>query len=140
MDIPWRLAGVTPPKYNIAKTTITGISGDQISYALTANPGVYKSGGTASEPSTTLSSNVPFLVTPQILSFNPTSGVAGTPVVITGTGLTQTTKVLFGTKGAKVIINSDSQVTAIAPKLSTPVPITVITKGGTVTSATSFAP
>jgi hypothetical protein len=137
---PLTIAGVTPPKYNIAKTTVTGISGNQISYALTANPGVYKSGGTASEPSATLSTSVSFLVTPQILSFNPSSGVAGTPVVITGVSLGQTTKVLFGTKAAKFTIDSDTQVTAVAPKLLTPVPITVITKGGTATSATSFTP
>jgi hypothetical protein len=66
--------------------------------------------------------------------------VAGTPVVITGVSLGQTTKVLFGTKAAKFTIDSDTQVTAVAPKLLTPVPITVITKGGTATSATSFTP
>jgi uncharacterized repeat protein (TIGR03803 family) len=43
-----------------------------------------------------LTSNKPFRVAPKILSFNPTSGTLGTPVVITGTGFTQTLRVGFG--------------------------------------------
>jgi hypothetical protein len=55
-------------------------------------------------------SNVPFRVTPQILSFSPTSGKVGTPVTIKGVSLIQTTKVTFGgVKATSVTVNSDKR-------------------------------
>jgi uncharacterized repeat protein (TIGR03803 family) len=61
-------------------------------------------------PSRTLLSNVPFRVTPQILSFSPTSGKVRTPVTIKGVSLIQTTKVTFGgVKVTSVTVNSDKK-------------------------------
>jgi hypothetical protein len=66
-------------------------------------------GGTATRSGT-------FKVTPVITSFSPASGAPGTSVVITGSGLTQTTKVAFGGVAATTfIVNSDSQVTVKVP-------------------------
>jgi uncharacterized repeat protein (TIGR03803 family) len=51
---------------------------------------------TVTTPTGTLTSNHPFRVHPVIRSVTPGTGAAGTPVVITGTSFTQTTKVTFG--------------------------------------------
>jgi uncharacterized repeat protein (TIGR03803 family) len=90
-------------------------------------------------PGGTLTSNKTFRVTPQITSFNPPSGPVGTPVTITGAGLTQTTKVTFGgVKATTFTVNSDTQVTATVPAGAKTGKIVITTAGGTATSATSF--
>jgi uncharacterized repeat protein (TIGR03803 family) len=90
----------------------------------------------------TLSSDRSFLVVPQIKSFSPGSGVVGTPVIITGVSLTQTipvTGVTIGTKAAKFVVDSDTQVTATVPAgAKTGKAITIATLGGTVSSADKF--
>jgi hypothetical protein len=55
---------VTPSGYNVTGVLISEINGNQITYALAANPGAYSSGGTATESGVTLSSNVVFEVKP----------------------------------------------------------------------------
>jgi uncharacterized repeat protein (TIGR03803 family) len=88
---------------------------------------------------TTLKSNRKFLVTPSILSFNPTSGQVGISVIITGTSFTGATGVLFG--GVKAIaytVDSDTQITATVPTGAKTGKIQVKTAGGTATSATNF--
>jgi hypothetical protein len=88
---------------------------------------------------TTLTSNNTFRVTPTFPSFSPASGPVGTPVVLTGTGLTQTTKVTFnGTAATTVTVNSDTQVTADVPTGATSGKIAITTKGGSTKSTTSF--
>ena len=80
-----------------------------------------------------------FKVKPTFLSFSPASGTVGTPVVITGTGLTQTTKVTFGGVAATtVVVNSDSQVTAKVPTGAVTGKIVIRTKGGSAASKTDF--
>jgi len=86
----------------------------------------------------TLTSKQTFHVTPTMKKFSPTSGGAGTPVTITGTGLTQTTKVTFNGTLASFVVNSDTQVTATVPAGATSGRIAVTTKGGTVQSAAGF--
>ncbi len=76
--------------------------------------------------------------TPKI-TFKPPSGPVTTPVTITGSGLTKTTQVAFGTKAAtdmKVV--SDTQVTATVPAGATTGKITLTVNGKAVKSATSF--
>ncbi len=88
---------------------------------------------------TTLTSNRAFRVTPTFPSFEPASGPVTTPVVLTGTGLTQTTKVTFGGVAATTItVNSDTQVTADVPAGAVTGKIVIATKGGAVESATDF--
>ncbi len=88
---------------------------------------------------TKLTSNTKFRVTPTLLSFNPPSGPVGTQVMIMGTGLTQTTKVTFGGVAAtKVVVNSDSQVTANVPTGAMTGKIVIKTKGGHAASKTVF--
>ena len=89
--------------------------------------------------SSSLKSDRNFLVTPQIASFAPTSGVVGTSVTITGVSLTQTTAVTIGTKPASFAVDSDTQITATVPAgAKTGTTIIVTTAGGTATSKTKF--
>jgi uncharacterized repeat protein (TIGR03803 family) len=86
-----------------------------------------------------LTSTQSFKVTPTIISFTPTSGPVGTPVMITGTGLTQTTKVTFrGGEAATFTVNSDTRVTANVPPSAATGKITITTPGGTATSPGTF--
>jgi len=81
----------------------------------------------------TMKSNRAFLVTPQITSFTPASGIVGTSVVITGVSLTQAAAVTIGGKTASFTVNSDTKVTATVPVgAKTGLPITITTAGGVV--------
>jgi uncharacterized repeat protein (TIGR03803 family) len=80
-----------------------------------------------------------FFVTPQIKSFAPVDGSAGTSVVITGVSLTQTTKVTFGGAAATTFtVDSDTQVTATVPTDALTGRVAITTEGGIATNATSF--
>jgi len=86
-----------------------------------------------------LTSNKKFRVTPVILSFNPTSGPEGTPVVISGNSLTQTSKVTFGgVKATTFTVDNDEQVTATVPQGGKTGKIVITTAGGTATSPGVF--
>ncbi len=93
---------------------------------------------TVTTGSTTLSTTSIYKITPTLKTFTPSSGPVGTSVTITGTGLTQTTKVMFNKLSASFTVNSDSQITAMVPAGATTGKIAVTTKGGSATSSTSF--
>jgi uncharacterized repeat protein (TIGR03803 family) len=87
----------------------------------------------------TLKSNLIFKVMPQLTSYTPTSGVAGTSVKITGTELTQTSDVTFGgVKATDFAVKSASEVTADVPTGAKTGKITITTLGGAATSPASF--
>jgi uncharacterized repeat protein (TIGR03803 family) len=97
----------------------------------------------------TLKANHSFLVTPQIKSFTPTSGIVGTSVTITGVSLTQATAVTIGGKAATFKVNSDTSVTAtVPPGARTGAAISIKTAGGSasfgkfvvIPEVTSFTP
>lgn len=88
--------------------------------------------------STTLTSSQIFEVTPATTSFSPPTGPVGTLVTISGTGLTQATKVAFHGKSASFTLVSDVEITATVPAGATTGKIVVTTKGGSATSPTSF--
>ena len=80
-----------------------------------------------------------FRVIPTITSFSPTSGTIGTSVVITGTGLMQTTKVTFGGVDATTFtVNSATKVTATVPSGAVTGKIAITTPGGTAVSSGVF--
>jgi len=90
-------------------------------------------------PGGTLTSYNNFNVTPQITTFNPPNGPAGTQVTITGVSLTQTNDVAFdGVKSTQWTVNSDTQVTATVPNGAATGKIVITTVGGTTQSATPF--
>jgi uncharacterized repeat protein (TIGR03803 family) len=94
---------------------------------------------TVTSGSTTLTSTQRFRVKPTVTSFTPPSGPVGTSVMITGTGLMQTTKVTFGGVAATTFtVNSDTQVTATVPTGAVTGKITITTPGGAATSTGTF--
>jgi uncharacterized repeat protein (TIGR03803 family) len=131
------LAGATAVSFNGTRAAITSDKSSEIKTkvpagATTGTIEITTSAGT-------LKSNVAFRITPQLKSFIPNSGPAGTQVQITGVSLTQTTAVTFGgvaTPDVKVI--SDTQITAAVPTGATTGKITITTLGGAATSAASF--
>jgi uncharacterized repeat protein (TIGR03803 family) len=120
----------------VQATTVTG-SGSTF---LTATvPAAALTGAvTVTTGSTTLKSSQTFRVTPTMASFSPPSGPVGQLVTINGTGLMQTAKVTFNGESASFTVVSDIEVTATVPTGATTGKIKVTTKGGSVTSATSF--
>jgi len=92
-----------------------------------------------STPGGTLTSNQNFRVAPTITSFSPASGPAGTPIVITGVSLTQTTKITIGgVLATNFSVNSDTQVTATVPTKAKTGKIMITTAGGMATSGATF--
>jgi hypothetical protein len=74
-----------------------------------------------------------------ITSFNPTSGVIGTSVVITGVGFTGANAVRFNGTTATFKVNTPTQITAVVPAGATTGPISVKKPGShTATSSTNF--
>jgi len=87
----------------------------------------------------TLTSNKLFKVTPKITGFSPTSGKVGDSIVITGTGLIQTSTVsVGGVKATSFTVNSDLQVTFKVPTGAKSGKISATTPGGSASSSTSF--
>ncbi len=107
--------------------------------SVTLPPGALTGSVTVTTGSTTLTSNKTFRVTPQILSFKPTSGPVGTPVTITGVSLTQTTKVTFGgVPATSVTVDSDKKVIADVPTGAKTGKIAITTPGGIAASSGVF--
>jgi subtilisin-like proprotein convertase family protein len=76
---------------------------------------------------------------PTVGVFAPTTGPAGTQVVIPGTNLTGATAVTFGgIPAAAFTVNSATQITATVPTGATSGPITVTTPNGSASSLASF--
>jgi hypothetical protein len=74
-----------------------------------------------------------YVAVPTLTTLVPSSGpvAGGTTVVLTGTGLTGATAVTFGgTPATSFTVNSDTQITAVAPAGSGTVQVTVTTAGG----------
>ena len=87
----------------------------------------------------TLTSNIAFKVTPQIMSFTPTCRTVGTSVTVSGTELTQTSKITFGGVLATTFtVNSDSEVTVEVPTGAKTGKIAITTPGGTPISSGTF--
>ena len=120
----------TPANYTVVSDT----------YLTTKVPAGAETGSlTVITPGGTLTSNRPFRVTPQVLSFSPPSGAVGTVVTITGVSLTQALGVGFGDYvPAKFTVNSDTQVTATVPKGAKTGPVGIETPGGIGISTTKF--
>jgi hypothetical protein len=77
---------------------------------------------------------------PSLIAFNPTSGMPGTEVTITGSGFTGATNVKFGDFAASSFtIESDTQIRAIVPTDAVSAKVTVVTSNGTAMSAANFA-
>jgi uncharacterized repeat protein (TIGR03803 family) len=125
-------------KFDGVKATAVKNTGSTF-LSVTVPTGALTGSVTVTTGSTTLTSNKTFRVTPQLLSFKPTSGPVATVVTITGVSLTQTSKVTFGgVKATSVTINSDTQVTATVPTGAVTGHIAITTLGGTAVSSGVF--
>jgi hypothetical protein len=130
------LTGATSAKFGTGSASFKVVSD---TYMTAVVPATGTTGAvTVTTPSGFRVSSKNFRVLPVISSLNPTSGPVGTHVVITGTALTQTTKVTFGGVAATIVSKSATQVTAIVPTGAKTGKIGVTTPGGTATSSGSF--
>ncbi len=77
---------------------------------------------------------------PHISGFTPSSGVAGTSVSISGTGLAGPTDVSFGGVSAQIVSATATKVVAKVPAAALVGTITVTTPGGPATSTFAFKP
>jgi hypothetical protein len=73
---------------------------------------------------------------PCISGITPTTGTFATSVTITGVNLTGANKVQFNGAAAPINTDTATQITTTVPAAATTGPITVVTGGGTATSAT----
>ncbi|AWN32467.1 cell shape-determining protein [Streptomyces sp. NEAU-S7GS2] len=128
------LTGTTSVKFGSNSATILTNTATQITAiapagAGTVNVTVTTAGGT----SNTLPYTYAAVPIPAISSLSPSSGPTsgGNVVTITGTNLTSTTAVKFGSNSATILTNTATQITAIAPAGAGTVNVTVTTTGGT---------
>jgi hypothetical protein len=75
---------------------------------------------------------------PDITSFSPASGGAGTQVTLTGNRFTGSTAVVFNSTSAVFTVNSNTQITTAVPVGATTGKISVTNAGGTRSSAADF--
>lgn len=131
------LTGTTSVMFGSGSAIFTVVSD---TYMTAVVPASGKTGTvTVTTPSGALKSKQIFKVIPVISSFTPTSGPVGTPVTITGTGLTGATKVTFGGVKATVFtVTSGTQVTATVPTGALTGKVKITTAGGTATSSGTF--
>jgi outer membrane protein assembly factor BamB len=76
---------------------------------------------------------------PTVGSFLPTSGLAGTTVLIKGSGFTGATAVAFNGTSSVFSVTSDGSISATVPAGATSGPVSVTTPQGTGASPNSFA-
>jgi len=130
--------GTTAVSFNGVNATFNNVSDTYMTAVVPA--GALTGTVTVTTFTSTMKSNRAFLVTPQIKSFTPTSGIVGTSVTITGVSLSQATKVTIGGKPASFTVNSDTQVKATVPAgAKTGAKITITTPGGIASSPAAFA-
>lgn len=128
----------TVVKFGGVAATTTALTGS--TYVLATVPAGALSGVvTVTTGATVLTGNKTFKVTPSITGFSPAHGLAGASVVISGTGLTQATRVTFGGVVAPgFTVNSDAKITVTVPVGAKTGKIGVTTKGGSAVSAATF--
>lgn len=130
------LTGTTAVKFNGATAKFNVVSD---TYLTATVPSGETGFITVTTPSGTLSSSKQYFVTPKILSFSPPTGPVGTSVVISGSGLIQTTTItLGGVKVTSYSVDSDKQVTITVPTGAKTGKIVLTTPGGKATSSKTF--
>ncbi|TAK60147.1 MAG: T9SS type A sorting domain-containing protein, partial [Bacteroidetes bacterium] len=89
-------------------------------------------------PSGSGTSLTTFGIEPDVTGFAPASGIAGTSVVITGTGFDGITQVLFNAVNASYTVNSYTQITATVPASASTGQIVVVNGNGNDPSTANF--
>jgi hypothetical protein len=131
-----------PPGVHSECAFETGLSRDVISW-LEANTAVGSSFPVEESGSgARLNISASLLPPPAIASITPAEGsISGASVVIAGANFADVTGVSFGSVPASFTVNSEGQITAVAPpsKTLSAVPVTVTTAAGSATGAQAFA-
>jgi len=131
--------GATAVKFNGTKATFQVASDSSIIATVSSGTTSGKitlitSGGTA-----TSATNFTIIPAPTISSVSPISGKVGTKITLHGSNLTGATSVRINSlAAASYTVVSANYITLIVPAGATTGPITVVTPGGTVTSATNY--
>jgi hypothetical protein len=132
------LSGATSVTFNGTSATILTNTATQITTTVPVGAGtgpisVTTPGGTA------ISSTIFTVVgAPTITGFTPSSGVIGASVTIDGTNLTGATSLTFNGTSATILTNTATEITTTVPAGAKTGAISVVTPGGTATSATNF--
>jgi len=131
------LSGVSAVTFNGTSATFK-LKGASVS--TTVPPGATTGPIEVTTPGGRAASATSFVVvaSPTIADFTPASGAVGTVVTLTGTNFTGATSVKFGGANASFTVVSTTTITATEPKSAKSGPISVVTPGGTATSAASF--
>ena len=124
-------------EFGSTKATTTALTGTTFILA-TVPTGALTGDITVTTGSTILSTLASYKITPTYKGFTPSSGPVGTVVTFSGTGLAQTTKVTLDNVSASFTVVSDSEIKATVPAGAATGKITVITKGGSVTTSAIF--
>ena len=132
------LSGATKITFNgatgkVSSSTATTVVGVVPTGASTGKIAVTTTGGTA-----TSSSSFTVLAAPTITSFTPTSGMTGTSVTLTGTGLTGARSVTFNGVAGTVTSSTSTSAVVVVPAGASTGRIAVTTANGTGTSSSSF--
>jgi len=128
--------GATEVSFNGVSAEFTADSGTQITAVVPAGATTGKITVTTLLGTATSAGN--FNVLPKITSFTPASGAVGAVVIISGTTFDGVTEVSFNGMSADFTVDSNTQITAVAPAGATTGKITVTTTLGTATSAGNF--
>jgi hypothetical protein len=85
-----------------------------------------------------LTGNVIWAQAPAILNLNPTNGVAGTLITVTGTGFNNAQKLTIGGIATVIVSNTNTQLTAMVMPGTTGGNVELTTSGGANTAGQSF--
>jgi hypothetical protein len=122
-------------RFGTAATTFTIDSNTQITAVAPPGTGTVNVTVTVELDGTSNPLPYTYVAAPTLTSIAPNTGpvVGGTTVVLTGTNLTGATAVSFGaTPATSFVVNSATQITAVAPAgTAGTVPVTATTVGGT---------
>ncbi len=130
------LLDVTDVKFGGANAGHTNVSATEITAQVPADAAT-ETISVTSAAGIVASTNL-FFVLPNIVSFAPSSGPAGTVVTISGTGFGGASAVRFHGVGAAFNIVSRQEIRATVPVGATTGPITIVTASGQATSRKAF--
>lgn len=121
----------------VSRLSFAAVAGTVYRIAVDGFNGTGTGGGNAAAGSATLSW-VSSTSQPVVSSFSPSSGPAGTAVVIAGANFTGAVTVQFNGVPATATVNTPAQITATVPAGATTGPITVSTPTGAAVSVANF--
>lgn len=134
------LNGTSAVRFNgVSATTFTVVSAIRITAIVPAGATTGTIGVTTPSGAANSTASFTVVAVPTIAGFTPASGAVGGNVAINGTNFTGAAAVRFGGLTAPFTVNSASQINATIPAGASTGKLSVVTPGGTATSAASFS-